>query len=194
VKLPHGWTPERLFRLLLRTPRPALPIAHRVSGAEHIPLDVRALRPLEEAQLLDAVAAVTPVEAQPGAFLAHMVAAALWTPSGRAFPGPGAVGELLYGDEAEEIGSAVLAAIDIVSPSYRRGDAEAWRKLLLEGARHHTNITTTIALGGCVEVGWRVSVRPDWFFGMPLGEITDGHWMAFRAAREIVAEMEKKNG
>lgn len=190
--LPSGWTPERLFRLLLRTPRPALPIAYRVPGAEHIPLDVRALRPLEEAALIDTVAA-QPEAARAGAFAAQLVAATLWTPKGLAFPSAEAVGQL-YSDEADALASAVLAALEVVSPSYRSGDEEAWRLWLGQGARHISNLALTFRLGGCVEVGWRASPRPDWFFGMPIGDLTDGQWMAFRAASEVVAEHQRKKG
>lgn len=191
VKPPRDVPAERLFRLLLGAPRPALPISHRVRGLEDVPLEVRALRPLEEAALYDVVSALEHEESRPRALVAEVVAAALWTPRGPAFSSGEGVGAL-YDDEADELAAAVLSTLDVISPSYRTADAKAWDDVLAEGARAPANISPALALGGCVEVGWRATPRPDLYFGLPLRELTDGQWMAFRAARAFVQTLEKK--
>lgn len=187
---PRQWPPERLFRLLLGAPRPRIPLDLRIAGAERVALEVRALRPLEEAAAVDEAAQVS-VERRTDLLEAGLVVAALWTLGGPAFRSAADLG-LLFADEAAALARTTLAALGIVSPSYRRSDAAAWGRALREGAQHPTNLGLTARLGGCVEVGWRFSPRPDWFFGLPLGELTDGQWMAFRAAREVVATWEKR--
>jgi hypothetical protein len=182
---------ERLFRLLLGAPRPALPISHRVRGLEDVPLEVRALRPLQEAALYDAVTALEHEESRPRALVAEVVAASLWTPDGPAFDSGEGVG-VLYDGEADLLAAAVLTALDIVSPSYRTAEVKAWDAVLAEGARAPANISMALALGGCVEVGWRATPRPDLYFGLALRELTDGQWMAYRAARAFVQTLEKK--
>lgn len=165
-------------------------IAYRVPGLDGVALEVRALRPLEEAAAYDAVTALEPEEARPRALVAEVVAAALWTPKGRAFKNGEGVGAL-HEAEADELAAAVLSSLDVISPSYRTADAGAWAARLLEGAKTPSNMSVALALGGCVEVGYRATPRPDLYFGLPLRELTDGQWMAYRAARKFVQGLEK---
>lgn len=191
---PVNVAPARLFRLLLRRPRPEISIAYRIRGVEHIPLRVRALSGVEEAIVGDAGDGWG--DAAGSVVAGQLVAMALLTPGGPAFASAEDVGALDM-SEAMRLAVAVRAALDIISPSYSRHDVAAWDAALKTGAKDARNMAAAVALGGCVDyaLGFstgRVTERPDRYFGMPLAEMTDGQWMAYRAARAVVQEMQDK--
>jgi hypothetical protein len=91
----------------------------------------------------------------------------------------------------------VQTALDIVSPMYGRADDQAWNRKLIEGARAPGNWHTALILGKCASTSYgyscaEVSYLPERFFGIGQGLLTDGQWMAFRASRVVVNELEKK--
>lgn len=191
---PPDIAPARLFRLLLRRPRPEIPIAHRIRGAEDVPLRVRALASADEAAVDEAAEGWG--DAGPSRAADEFVYRALLTQDGPAFASPDEVGALDSTD-ALSLARAVRAALDVISPSYARSDVEAWMRVLKQGARAAGNWADAIALGGCVDWAFgygvgRLVERPDRYFGCPLADMTDGQWMAYRAAREAVQDMQRK--
>jgi hypothetical protein len=80
---------------------------------------------------------------------------------------------------------SVRAALTTAFPSLGLTDLAAWRPVLSQGANDPSNLVLTHALGGCVDFGFGgISERPDRFFGVPLNQLVDAHWLAFWAARE----------
>ncbi len=82
----------------------------------------------------------------------------------------------------------VRLALDTVSPTYVLSDVAEWHRVLVAGARHPTNWWTVREMANCVDVSLGpgqafAHERPDRYFGLPVRELTDGHLMAYRAAR-----------
>ncbi len=180
---PTEIAPARLFRLLLgRPPRIALP---PLPGAECCPLFVRALRNAEFAEVRDDPRSLA------------LVVKALVLPNGsQVFSSADQAAESLQEHEAERWLLAVSKALAIVSPTYLQSRTRAWHRALLEGARAASNLHDAYVLGLCVDEpvgGGLVKPRPERYFGGAQADLTDGHWMAFRAARALVREIEKEH-
>ena len=78
---------------------------------------------------------------------------------------------------------AVEDALAVCSPRYASHDVAQWRTKLSEGAE--LNGAISFPLGGCYEVhGERLVDRPDRYFGIPVANLLDCHWMIYRASRE----------
>lgn len=175
---PPDVSPPRLFRLLASRARAEQPIAFRFAGVEHAPLVVRAPLASELASALDA--------APPDAFAAALVAVSLYDGNERVFASAADVLEL-PDVELPALTHDVVSALARVAPFYGRCDEEAWHRALVAGARHRSNATAFRALAGSVDLvlGAKRPIfieRPDRYFGVPLADLTDGQWMAFRAA------------
>lgn len=126
-------------------------------------------------------------------FRVEVLAAALWTPEGRAFASPDAAGGLLA-DEADALADACFAALAICSPTYQRSAVAQWEAVLAEGARDPANLADAVALGACVEHGWASTTpRPDLWWGCAIGGLTDGQMMAFRAARAVLRSLQSSS-
>lgn len=88
-------------------------------------------------------------------------------------------------EDALAISNEVFRALCIVAPIYGRSDIKAWHSVLREGALHPSNYALRRAV---IESATHLSMtahfqpQPDRFFGMPMGYITDGQWLAFDAA------------
>ena len=179
--------PARLWRLLASAGgRPAWPLALRCAAAPSIALHVVALRGVEVEALLDGARPTGAAKPHYERFRLAVMAAALHTSEGRAFPSPDAAGALLA-DEADALVDACFAALAICSPTYQRSAVGQWEAALLAGARDPANLHEAVALGACVEHGWAgTTPRPDLWFGCAIGALTDGQQMAYRAAREVV--------
>ena len=181
---------SKLFRLLLGSPRAELPIDYRIPAAPHLALRVRALTGNEESAAWDDASSLRSVDARDAALVAGLVARSLMTKRGRAFTNAGQVGELMAHDVVE-LGATVIAALCIVSPTYGSVDQRAWELRLEAGARDYRNAHQVAMLADCVDVSigagvrW-VNPRPDRYFGVPIGELTDGQHMVFSAARSVV--------
>lgn len=178
------FSPERLFRLLIAAPRPTLPIASRIAGLSGA-LSVRAPLSRDALEIIDA--ARDNREAT-----ARIVAAALLYDGQPAFASVEEFGTLTL-PEADEIIRDASHALDVIAPVIGRCDGVAWHIKLCIGAKHHTNAAACRALGTAYEVHSglkhaRVVERPERYFGVPLCELTDGHWLAFRAARAVIEE------
>lgn len=179
---PEDVAPERLFRLLLPL-RPALPIAYRIRCAPDIPLLVRALSPAEEGEALD-VAADGPAELRALRQELEVLARCLHTPSGPAFDGPEMLGRLPE-SEVAQLAREAFAVLNRIAPVYGRVSLDPWKLALERGARHPSNFSTTLAMAECWDLVPLTKARlprPDRYWGVPVRDLLDGHWMAFRAA------------
>lgn len=191
---PVNVAPARLFRLLLQRPRAVAPLARRITGAEHVALRVRAISSLDEAAIADAAESAGPNGGSRAS--AEIIARALLTDDGPAFASASDVG-VLMDFEAMALARDVRAVLDVISPTYVRSDVGAWAAVLKQGANAAMNWAETLAIGGCVDyaLGFsmgRMTERPDRYFGLPLAEMTDGQWMAYRAALDVVEGLKKK--
>lgn len=90
-----------------------------------------------------------------------------------------------------ELGNALHGALRIVSPLYGRANSDAWGAVLRAGAAASQSIA--IPLGGSRDDGpHRTAPRPDRYFGKPLIALTDGQWMAYRAAASYLDDITPK--
>jgi hypothetical protein len=180
---PKNIEPGRLFRLLLRRPRPWLALNYRIRGLERFALTVRALKSIEYAEALE--------EGPLGPLVACLRLA-----SGE--PAFGGVADLagLRFDEAERLQGAANEALATVSPLYGYANPRSWNVALMKGAAE--NAHEAFALGSSYDTsyGWgvvRTAPRPDRYFGCPLADLTDGQWLAYWGAREhLDTELRKK--
>ncbi len=176
--------PERLFRLLLRTPRARLPIALPIAGAPPAPFFVQAIHPLDEAEAIERHAGA-PEALRPHLVAAELTALALHEGDARVFADGAELGRMLGERDAVVLMRATLEALDVISPSFRRIDVDAWEKRLAAGALIGLNANHARLLDLCVE---NDRPRLDRYFGLPLGQFTDGQWLAFYAARRALDE------
>lgn len=182
----------RLFRLLLARPYAVTPIVYRIRGAEHIPLRVRALSASDEMAIADVGEARPNTRAS--ACASELVRRALLAPGGPAFASAEEVDQMPI-ESVLSLAKAVREALNIISPTYALAEVALWDARLKEGAR--ANWSEAIALGGCSDIAFgfksgRLTERPDRYFGLPLADMTDGQWMAYRAARAVYEENQKK--
>jgi len=88
-------------------------------------------------------------------------------------------------EDALRISNATLEALGVMSPIYGRSDLRAWEVVLREGSQHPSNHALR---RGIIESASHLAMtahfmpQPDRFFGMPLGQLTDGQWMGFATA------------
>jgi hypothetical protein len=97
------------------------------------------------------------------------------------------VGEL-HDDDAQSLDAEASKALAIVGPTYDRVDWMKWNDRLIQGADKGGALQA--GLGICVDFALGFGVgraieRPDRYWGCPIADLTDGHWMAYRAAREV---------
>lgn len=181
---------ERLFRSLLSR-RPEIPIRFRLQAAPSAILVVRAVTSLAFLQARDrAEEADIPPEARAKRLMREVLAEVLWTGGRRAFANGAEVGALMA-REGNDLGLAVLDAIDTICPTFERSDVDAWISALKKGAEHPTNRVVAASLGGSVDIilsgnGKPIYFgRPERYFGLPTQDLLDGHLMAFAAARQV---------
>ena len=121
--------------------------------------------------------------------------AALHVDGERVFDSPEHVGSVLDEGEAKDLGRKVLTELVTICPMYGYSDSDAWNRALVKGAAD--NVVICMSLDSCVEYAttmeWvRMLERPQMYWGKPLCELLDGHWMVFRAAREVMDRERKK--
>lgn len=177
---------------MLQVPRATLPIPYRIPGID-TELSVRALRSIEEVAAFDIYGKLENDSQREDLVVRTLIANALLTPSGMAFNSAVDVGALSQG-ELGELGHAVVDALSIISPTFIGSDVDAWHATLKRGAGDVTNVYESMLLAESVDIaagdGVRYTTpRLDRYFGMRIGEITDGQHMAYLAARSIVDAM-----
>ena len=185
---PRDLPPERLFRLLLAW-RPSRPLRRLVAALQ---LRVRALSPIEEAEALDLAEEEELPELRASRAQREILFRALHLGDAPAFASAEEVG-LLSGAALAELAGEVAQALNTIAPTYARSDVGAWRKALAAGAERVGNLSTTFTLASCVDVtpaGGHLP-RLDRFWGRPAGELLDGHWLAYEAARTVMEKHRK---
>jgi hypothetical protein len=185
---PPSDPPDRLFRTLLAW-RPSRPLRTEVAGFR---LRARALSPAEEAAAFDAGAEEELLEVRTSRFQRELLARCLYIGDRPAFASAEEVG-LLSGAAIAALAGEAAETLDAIAPTYARSDVAAWRKVLREGAEHIVNVSTTFTLAGCVDItpGGGHLPRLDRFWGHPAGELLDGHWLAYEAARAVMEKHRK---
>lgn len=178
--------PDRWFRLFCKA-RPTV-------GAKLLGVDVRirGLSRLEENIIADECVGLPRSRAalryQAGIIAASVVDAG---------------GAVVFAD-ASELGGLTAARLGYVWETVAKAretvapfrDA-AFFKAMEDGAAHASNATVATALGNCIDVAYGYAVmrtvpRPERFFGVSPGELTDGQWAAYWAARHVVVAGEKR--
>jgi len=173
---------------MLQTPRASQPVALPLPGISHGMFTVRALTPLEDAETIDRAWA-SPEGERIGRLEEGLICACLYEGDRRAFDGGLQLADLLDELEFARVRAVVLPALYCVSPSYRRSDAAAWFAQLCIGAAHWSNQQLAVPLAQCVDSGYRGTwPRPERYFGGTVADLTDGQWMAFRAAYQVIVK------
>ena len=184
---PPDLAPEVLWRSLLPF-RPRRALSFRIRGADHIPLYVCAIPAMQEALARDAGTFVARDNESLRTSIAarEVLAMILHDPSGRAFP---SVAGMMRMDE-HELGALAGEAFQVfgaICPSYARSNIAAWKQVLEEGARHPENLAEAAALASCIDATMGGPIpRPDRYWGCPVNQLLDGHWMCWNAARDAM--------
>lgn len=181
---------ERLFRLLTRSPRAYLPVKIPTLQAGSCgAFRVYALTPDEELDCAEAADDV-PEQSRRDVLLAELVARSLYLDGSPYFASAADMLDM-YEDDFARVAGATWQALSVIAPSYSRVDSLAWDMVLCRGAKHYRNYRRSMALALCIDIVPMSKAklpRPDRFFGVPMGEVTDGQWMAFRAAFNVHVE------
>lgn len=174
-----------LFRTLVRAPRPWVPTnvvpggrVFAISGSERSEIEARVSH--------------LPTAARGIATLRHELAIALHDESGPVFGSADAVREVPE-TTVRQMRVALQDAWNRCAPDYSgRFDVAAWGVALEKGAEANPNVTLT--LGASLDVQTQhVVERPDWWFSVPLRDLTDGQWMAFRAAARVASRWNRRD-
>ncbi len=190
---PVPWVPpadvgaDALFVRLLARPRAWLPIELALAGRPAAAFRVHAVHPLDERLVLDEVARMPP-ELQQARVDAGLAALALHDDRGlRVFTTGRQLLELLRDADVAKLIAAVGPTLRACSPSYRLSNVQSWRQRLIEGAELESHLAVRLAYCADGDTVYGAP-RPDRFFGLPIGELTDGQWLAYRAARFAFVE------
>lgn len=177
TKPPQDIPPGKLFRLLLRRPRPVWRLDYRLTAAPAVPLYARGLTAAERAMVRDADDGDREL-----VFLSVALSDAAGAPF---FATPDAAGTLLA-HEAAELEAALMPALRICSPSVDVVDPKAWGDALRKGAMEPASAALVAQIRAAFDTHdvLKKPIRPrmDLYFGLPLADITDGQRMAFLAA------------
>jgi len=185
IKPPADITPAKLFRLLCRVPRPVVPIVARFAFMPEQALHCRAMHPLEWAEWEDAGDDLETVVLQ------H----ALCDEMGQPLLDRESV-FLLTDSERETVFAELVSALNKIGPGYQRPEAfrcdvDAWHTALEKGAA--ANVSILLSLGTAYEgAADRYTATPERYFGIDRRELLDGHWMAYRAARDVIEKHQKR--
>jgi hypothetical protein len=173
--------PGKLFRLLLRRPRPVLRIDYRLDVASHVTLYAQALTAPERAIVQDAEPAecdslylwLSLVDVAGAPVFAHREQT-----------------HHLQDHEVEALIDAVVKAHRVIAPSQNTCDYKAWQEALVAGAKdpYSFAMVQQIRHAATRDAQFKkpFQPRPDLYFGLPLADITDGQRMAFLAAFELL--------
>lgn len=184
---PKHITPERLFRILSDPEGPRLAIDYRITGAENVPLEVRAPTARAFAIALDQEGDDT--TSKEAAQRRALIATTLWSGGMRAFGTFGEVGQL-YASEFAALEEAVLVALEVVAPSSCYSHRALWWARLKEGSKVPSNWPIALAMAHSQDLvsGFKPPLvpRPERYYGRPVCELTEGQMMAYEAACSAV--------
>ena len=175
--------PARLFRLMLRRPRPWLAIDLSIAGIRR-GVSCVALTTRDWAEVWDAHED-QPEEAREHWRQIEVVARSLHLEGKPLGMGAPELADSLHDYELTRAVQALSPALATVSPQRGTYDPEAWMRALRTGAREIRNERRAFALAMSFDPGWSHNVpRPDRFFGVGPDDLTEGQWIAFFAARK----------
>lgn len=183
--------PPRLFRLLLATPRPILPLPFAFTGLPGRLLSVRALLSSEVRTAIDEASDLPP-HSQASAIALAITTRALLADGEPLFASPDELADLPI-DEADRLCVATMTALETISPIIGQCDRVAWHISLCEGAKDPSNRVASEALGDAYDIAMtvkhaRMLDKPELYFGLPRAQLTDGHWLCYHAARAVLEE------
>jgi hypothetical protein len=186
--------PERLFRSLLRQPRARAIVDLQLGAGRRGAFFVCAPSAVEELDAFDRVPEAAPPFLRRALIMAELAALTLHNGERRVFASARDV-LALDEDYADIVMHTTLLELERIAPSYRRSDVAAWLRQLELGAVHGENhsLATRLACSVDVSLGKGAVPRPDRFFGVPTGALTDGQWLAYRAARHALIEVHLPN-
>ena len=155
---PAGVDPADLFLTLLEW-RPERAIRYRLPELPDVVLGVRAVSAADYERAL---------RAGPSALLAACLTA-----------------------EAERaLLAETIATLDAICPLYRRIDSAAWDAVLRRGAQAVPGVARGfVSSVDILPTGGKEPLKrehPERYWGRPPCELLDGHWLAFRAASDLI--------
>jgi len=181
---PQHLSPERLFRLLNRAPRPRLPVSLPFPGIVRpgCPTFVYGLTSIEIEEAFDESDSEAKV-IRDSIVQARLIVLSLHEGD---IPVFGSLGEImdLHTVDFNLLASAVVQPLLDVSPTFGRIDSEAWIETLAIGAEHISNVQQAVSLAQCKN-GWTGAPEPDRYYGLPQQQLTDGHWLCVMAAMKL---------
>lgn len=173
---------SRLF-LLLAQPSVSWLLDCRIRGAEHIALGVRGLTAQQFAE----------ISFSNKRDLA-LLRIALTADGRSAFHSDEEVAHLGE-NEVGLLAEQAYIGLGICSPIVATCNIDAWMTKLKQGARSAICQQVAVSLASCVDITMAgVVSRPDRFFGKPLHALTDGQWLAYHAARDVVEAARAPSG
>lgn len=180
---PRGVSGPKLWRLLTTTPRPFLAFEAPELGPR-ARFVARALLPREEAEAIDAIEGDHVGERAMLELMVRSLAHAS-APSEPLFASVDHVAGSLGSSRCDTLLAHWWHAYHAVAPSLRLSTESAWMHELVAHVHHPAVVSIALALAYSVDGSVRHGVpRPDRYYGLPLNHLTDGHWMAFWAARK----------
>ncbi len=183
---PADVPPDELFRALLRSPWAVSGISFRLQAAPDVRLSVKALRSSEWSSVGDSLRGIGESEIRDSKRFTQFIYLALLADGEKAFDSPAQILQLDRGQH-RRLGLSVVFGLASCSPTYVFSDVAAWDKKLRLGAAHPTNFTDSMLLYGSTDTSSSaVHGRPERYFGVRAGELTDGQFMAFAAARNVM--------
>lgn len=85
-------------------------------------------------------------------------------------------------EDMVELWSEVWKALQICAPVAHR---RQWYDVLRKGSEAPENQSIAIAMSRCIEFGFVASTpRPDLYYGKPIGELSDGQYLAWRVCAD----------
>jgi len=176
---PVDLAPADLFLLLLARPRPWWP-TDAVEGGRVVAITALERASVEHAARGQHMGAAALTRRR------HIVALTLHDEAGPVFATADDAAELSMSG-LRRLSDAALVGLERCGPEYGRCDWAEWHKRLIEGACAEPAVAAMV--GGCIEEGYRrYYERPDRWFGGALADLTDGQWMAYRAAVSVTNE------
>ncbi len=171
---PAGVDPADLFLTLLEW-RPERAIRYRLPELPDVVLGVRAVSAADYERAL---------RAGPSALLA----ACLTADGELAFSAADAA--YLDAEAERALLAETIATLDAICPLYRRIDSAAWDAVLRRGAQAVPGVARGfVSSVDILPTGSKEPLKrehPERYWGRPPCELLDGHWLAFRAASDLI--------
>lgn len=190
---PPDIKPPRLFRLLLRLPRPRWPIDFPLPGYSGGGLFVRGLNVLDDGAAVDSRDPEAPVESVSTAITAEYMAASIEDGDGELLFDSPAHAKRMSAALFDAFAESMWAGLAVISPSQVLSNRAAWGKALEAGASAPFNIMAAHAMADCADYLVTRSVHPirhpERYFGIPPARLTDGQILAYWAGVDVAKRL-----